>query len=510
MKKLLLLAAIIGFSVNGNSQVVFSENWDGVGPGMAGWTRYNVDGLTPNTNVSYVNNSWVSNAYEFDNNVALSTSWYTPAGTSNDWLVSPSITLPAGTNTLYWDGLAYDPSYPDSYKVYISTTGNAVANFTTVLLDVDPEDSTGFVRQSVDLTPYAGQTIYIAFQNYSSDMYLLALDNIAVINNDTCFAPERDMATTSTTTTSATIEWLGGSGDFDVALGPVGFIPTVATGTANTESYTATGLTPDTRYQFYVRTMCGSNWVGPYSVFTARTLPYDYGFETVGGYAQDGWVGSWSLNTTPANAQAGNQVIFSNTSGVAATANNRSIFSKPLALAAGQTVTVSFWHKETSTSVNRSLRVRVVNEATPLVSTVIYSGTQLKTTTYTQVTTSVFTAATAGTYFIEFNDFSPGSATAASMLLDSIVMTTTLATDNFNEAKFSVYPNPTSNFVNVSNELGAVINTVEMTDMNGRIVKTSKVDATEAQISIADLAAGVYMMKITTDQGVATKKIVRQ
>ena len=49
-----------------------------------------------------------------------------------------------------------------------------------------------------------------------------------------------------------------------------------------------------------------------------------------------------------------------------------------------------------------------------------------------------------------------------------------------------------------------------MTDLNGRIVMTKSVNATQGQIAIGDLATGMYMMKISTDQGVATKKIIKE
>ena len=49
-----------------------------------------------------------------------------------------------------------------------------------------------------------------------------------------------------------------------------------------------------------------------------------------------------------------------------------------------------------------------------------------------------------------------------------------------------------------------------MTDLNGRVVMTQAVNATNGQIAIGDLATGVYMMKIATDQGTAVKKIVKQ
>jgi hypothetical protein len=49
-----------------------------------------------------------------------------------------------------------------------------------------------------------------------------------------------------------------------------------------------------------------------------------------------------------------------------------------------------------------------------------------------------------------------------------------------------------------------------MLDLNGRIVKSVKVNATEGQFSISDLATGIYMMKISTDIGIATKKIIKE
>ncbi|MGC4039970.1 MAG: T9SS type A sorting domain-containing protein [Flavobacterium sp.] len=74
----------------------------------------------------------------------------------------------------------------------------------------------------------------------------------------------------------------------------------------------------------------------------------------------------------------------------------------------------------------------------------------------------------------------------------------------------SVYPNPAMTVVNFSSEINTVFNKVEMADMNGRVVKTAVINATEGQVSVNDLAAGVYMVKITTDSGVVTKKIVKQ
>lgn len=516
MKKLLLLfLSVFVFTLSTSTYgQVFKENWDGIGPGISGWSLYNQDASTVSTSLTtptFGTAAWVTSALEFDNKVAISTSWYATPGSSNDWLVSPSIALPTGTNTLYWDGQAYDPSYPDSYKVYISTTGNAPANFSTVAININPESGGSWTHHTLDLSAYSGQTIYIAFQNYSNDKYLLALDNISVINNATCDQPERDMGNSSTTTTSLTLGWnpITGATGYDIALGAAGFTPTTATYSSSTNSKNITGLIENSRYQFYVRNSCVSAWVGPNSCFTAKNLPYVYGFDTVGGFAQDGWFGSWNTSTTAANAQAGTQYLFSNNS---TAVTNRSVYSRPLALHTGEVVTVSFYHRETSATAARSLRLRVINEATPTVSSVIWSATGLQSMTYALVTAPVYTATADGTYYFEFNDFSPivTAANVSSMRLDSVNITSVLGTSEFLTSKFAVSPNPANDFISVSNSDNILVSGISITDLNGRVVKqNSYTNVSDIQVNVSDLASGMYMMNITTDKGSVTKKIVK-
>ncbi len=167
----------------------FSENFEGVtltsGTGMlpSGWTQQNVDGLTPYTSFSYMGtNAWVVRTAPTTTGTtkaALSISWYTPAGQSNDWMITPHITVPASNPYLLFKALAPDGNYPDGYVVKISTTGNAVANFTTTLLTVPAAGQT-FETKIADLSAYAGQQVYIAFINNSNDMYVLYLDDVEV------------------------------------------------------------------------------------------------------------------------------------------------------------------------------------------------------------------------------------------------------------------------------------------------------------------------------------------
>jgi len=177
-----------GFGTASFAQTLFMEDFQAVttsgnyGDLPAGWTEHNVDARTPNSSVNFMG----THAWRVRNvsgeKFAISTSWYTPAGASNDWMVTPQISVPAsGTPYLLYDVYAPDANFPDGYQVYVSTTGTAVADFgPTPVYSETAAPSTGFVTRAVNLSAYLGQDIYIAFRNNSNDMFLLYMDNIEV------------------------------------------------------------------------------------------------------------------------------------------------------------------------------------------------------------------------------------------------------------------------------------------------------------------------------------------
>lgn len=98
----------------------------------------------------------------------------------DNWLVSPAIQLPAGSARLSWYAKGADPDYyAENYSVYVSTTGGSPADFTTLLCSKTAEAD--WHNSQADLSPYASQTIWVAFRHHDvSDMYYLLLDDIVV------------------------------------------------------------------------------------------------------------------------------------------------------------------------------------------------------------------------------------------------------------------------------------------------------------------------------------------
>lgn len=182
--RLLLLFALLSIS-SANSQIIFSEDFQGTGGTFgAGWTLINQDGLIPNASVAYVNNAWIIREdFVTPNNAdscAFSTSWYTPAGIANDWMITPQMSLTAN-NQLSWEAMTPDVNYADDYEVRISTTTPTIAGFNAnpVLYTTTGEPQV-WTAHSVSLAAYAGQNVYLAWRNKANDEFLLMIDDIVV------------------------------------------------------------------------------------------------------------------------------------------------------------------------------------------------------------------------------------------------------------------------------------------------------------------------------------------
>ena len=76
--------------------------------------------------------------------------------------------------------------------------------------------------------------------------------------------------------------------------------------------------------------------------------------------------------------------------------------------------------------------------------------------------------------------------------------------DVISTVDFNVYPNPVFDRLNI--ECAAAMREVNVIDMTGRTVITSA----SADINVSGLAAGVYMVRVATDNGVGMQKFVKE
>lgn len=181
-----LLSTLCCAALGCAAQPVEDFRFDFSGNLPEGITLIDGDGNTPSSDIPSgygfaVGTPWVCYYIEKEANyVAASTSWYDPSGTSDDWMVLPSISVTSSDAVLNWRAKATDKRFSDGYVVYVTTKeGNSKADFdlSAPLFSVSAESS-AWQNHSVSLAAYAGQTVRIAFVNNSTNCAMLYVDDI--------------------------------------------------------------------------------------------------------------------------------------------------------------------------------------------------------------------------------------------------------------------------------------------------------------------------------------------
>ena len=553
MKKITLLFAFIFSSSIMFGQIYFEDDFSSSTPNSVpnGWTVFDGDGQTPNAAVSEFTSAWI--AVDRDGTAsgggnyggpagdiaAASTSWYTPAGASNDWLISPAIT-PTTDSSVTWDAKAQDAGFPDGYELLISTTGaTAPGDFGTVLFSI-PSESATWQTRTVDLSAYTGQTIYLAWRNNSLDQFVLLVDNVIVEQNPACFDPfDFVLGPNGITSTSADIAWSDNNGAgtvFDIEFGLEGFTPgtgTIINDVAAT-NYDFTSLMPDTSYQMYITANCtGGNGdsaqVGPIGFLTAYdcttyTVPFTEVFDNANAFGScyttedvDGDGLSWiSQQDLDLDGDTVVETFATNANGAATTPmKNDWLISPAISLTAGTNYEVTTKFNVFSGTPNASLEAFILdapNSGATQVAT-LFSNTgivtqgafeTLETMAYEEINT--FSVGMSGDYYIAYRSFGAGESGFV-LMFDSNIQES-LSIDEFNQNTF------THNYSKDLETLTLESSNLEMTNIEiysilGQNVISKPLSSTREVIDVASLNDGVYLAKIFADGGSKTIKFVK-
>jgi uncharacterized repeat protein (TIGR01451 family) len=206
--------------------------------------------------------------------------------TSEDWLISPATLVPANGELRFMTKQTITGDNGTIYQIRISTgtSQNNLASYIVLqqwtenqlnpIFNIAAEKIVDFPVSTI------GSNVYIAFVrvytqptgSLGGDRWII--DDINVKSK--CLTPT-NLIVNNIAATTATLGWasLIGSNGYEVELLPSNMTPTgVPTSSSLTNSVLATGLSPNTCYKFYVRSMCGvgnsSAWVGPYNFCTYK------------------------------------------------------------------------------------------------------------------------------------------------------------------------------------------------------------------------------------------------
>lgn len=74
---------------------------------------------------------------------------------------------------------------------------------------------------------------------------------------------------------------------------------------------------------------------------------------------------------------------------------------------------------------------------------------------------------------------------------------------------FKIFPNPTNNQITLSNRLNITIHSIEIIGIDGKTYQRSEIEEQYTTIGLKDLANGIYLIKLETDQGVFIDKVIK-
>jgi hypothetical protein len=180
---------VVGSTVFGQTIIIQEEFSAGL---PFGWQVIDADGHTPHASLSQFNAGYIWNISSDDTAMASTSYFADTTAPAEDYLILPKISVPTFSK-LSWEARSVDASYPDQYYVLISTTDSLPSSFTDTLMNVT-EEYFLWNRKSImlDTMGYANTDVFIAFRNYSSNGYILEIDDIWVEGSDNASLPKNE------------------------------------------------------------------------------------------------------------------------------------------------------------------------------------------------------------------------------------------------------------------------------------------------------------------------------
>ena len=109
---------------------------------------------------------------------------------------------------------------------------------------------------------------------------------------------------------------------------------------------------------------------------------------------------------------------------------------------------------------------------------------------------------------IEFNPFGQGNFPGFGQALDFSLNIETLSTVGFDASALSVYPIPAENMLNINYK--STVNTVKIFNLLGQEVYAKNIDANKYQLNVSSFKAGVYILKLYTDNASHGLKFIKE
>ncbi len=446
---------------------------------------------------------------------------------ANNWMITQAIAVPAeGEYLATWYELSQDPSYPDSYSVYVGTS-NEVEDLVATTPALSRTAEGEWTPQSVSLAAYAGQTIYIAFQHQSYNKFILAIDDFSVVEAPaeiefalTSVTPADGASVTANedinltaviTNNGATLNSYKVSYTIDGGATVTETIENLTFSLGQVNTFTFDNVTLEPGEHTIVVTISEPNGATDGNVadntMTINITAVDCGLPATIPYTEDFNNGiSVCYTILDANNDDNTwQLVQYGDAGTdfvalypMAQTSDDYMITEGIAFDAGN-YTVSFDYAASQYGIYgavENLKVFLGNAPTVEAmnaGTVIVDLQEFTNSSYTTSTNNI-SIAEAGTYYIGFYAY---STNGFYLYFDnlSVVRNTTSIDENIASA-IAVYPNPTNSMVTIANAEGQNITVVNSL---GQVVASIENADANQTIDVTNFANGTYFVKVNAE-----------
>ncbi|MBR4787577.1 MAG: fibronectin type III domain-containing protein [Bacteroidales bacterium] len=526
--------------------VPYIENFDGITtsatyqtPGVLPtcWQGYSTSGYTVMQPHVVSRNAGTSNAFAFSVPNCLLMQAY-PTDTT-------MVMLPAFDQLLYNLKISFSKWMNSSNSLYSQLwIGYATDPYDwhtfVPIMYVNPESSVTLDSVSFQAATTAPANARMAFLWTNANVENMSvgrccLDNIRVAPLVSCDQPT-DLLVTAFTHQDATIVWNGhGANQWEVQYKPVASTTWNTTQVGN-PTYSLNGLTANTSYHVRVRAKCNVNVYSVWSdtlVFTTlqENVCLDPTSLTVANVTYSSVGLSWDQN----NAQSWNvryKKAASSWTTIPVNSNQYTLtgldaettYEVQVQAVCGNNLT-SDW---TASVTFTTLQAPVCNAPTDLaVAADIYRATVVWTPGGDENTWNVQIRENNAAWsevIVEthtdhvFNNLSPNTPYQVRVQAVCDELTSDFAMISFNtlpdgiadyELGITLYPNPNNGRFTINNEQ-LIINSVQVYDVYGKLLKTVEVDANTIELDVRELSSGMYFVRISTEKGMVTKNFVKK
>ncbi|MFN1217804.1 choice-of-anchor J domain-containing protein [Chryseobacterium kwangjuense] len=484
MKKLLFIIFVIPMLGFGQWTENFDSGTNNTIP--AGWTVIN-NGDPNGWKISGPNGQTGNG----DNAAVIETS----TTAHDDYLITKAINVQLGVSnriSFFVYGMVFNMPTYEKYEVLLSTTNQTSAAFTTVL---QPEQQAPFswTKKVFDLSPYAGQTVYIAIHATDSQKYKLLVDTFVVDTIPTVVPPCNSIS--SPTNDSVGIS-LSGILTWPAVPSATGYRLKVGTTSGGTNVVNDLNVQNVTTYDIPGNLNTGTTYyatIVPYNEIGNASGCTQISFTTGFSPANDSCVGALTASSLPYS--------FTQSDGSFATNNSGFITTCSSGMNDGT------WFKFVGDGSTVNLDVSMPNGSNFDAMIGVFAG---NCTSLTCVGTSDdggaggaehFSVSTNSgtTYYVNVGSYGDSSDDPEDVFTIKIAKNGTLSSVDILETNETtrISPNPFTDVINISK--ADLVKSVSVSDVSGRLVKT--IDNPSSALHLGDLKQGLYFVTLNMKDG---------